>query len=186
MQTCSLVLFAYLTASRVRLGLVLAVGGSLVALLLVAWCFRLSHDARKLPHILFTGVLPLFFLALMWPQVRLFVFASLVGLLLSCFSKRCRRALRLLMMLFCGFIPLFLLVGVDDMSWAAGFLLVYLGLICLEPQRAEEDQGDGEDEMITKAVARRWHWVYCVSLGFLWILLFAALLWYVADPVTGV
>src|SRR5467141_2322316 len=104
MKTPTLLLSALLTESRVRRGLSLAVFGSLLALLLLAWCFNLSRDKRKLPIILFTGVIPFFLLTLVWPQFRLPILASLVALLLlSCFSQRSRRALHLLMMLFLGF-----------------------------------------------------------------------------------
>jgi hypothetical protein len=131
-------------------------------------------------------VIPLFLLALGWPLLRLPIFASLVALLLlSCFSKRGSRALHLLLMLFTGLIPLFLLIAVDDVSWSAGFLLVYLGLINSEAKIAANDHPDGEDEMCTNPNAATWNFVYCVSLGFFWIITLAALLWYVPEPVPG-
>jgi hypothetical protein len=173
MNTSTLLMTVFLTEPRARLGLGLAVFGCLVAVLLLAW----SRAARNLPIILFTGIVPLFLLAMLWPQMRRALFASLgVVLVLSCFSRRSRRLLRLPMTLFVGFIPLFLLFGVDDPSWSAGFLLVYLGLI--------NTHTDSENEMATGPAARTRRFVYCVSVGFLWILVLAALLWYVAEPVT--
>jgi hypothetical protein len=176
MSTPTMVM-AVLTESRTRHGLALVIFGCLVAVFLVSWSHKLSRAGRNLPVILFTGIVPLFLLAMLWPQMRRALFASLgVVLVLSCFSGRSRRVLRLPMTLVVGLMPLFLLFGVDDPSWAAGFLLVYLGLT--------NNHAGSENEMPTGPAARTRHFVYSVSVGFLWILLLAALLWYVAEPVT--
>ncbi len=172
-------LCAFLTGSRIQHGLALAIVGCVLAVLVLAWCFRFSHTAGKLPTILFTGVLPLFLFAVMWPQSRLSILASLIALLLTCIWGINRRALHLLRILFTGLIPVFLLIAVDDPAWSAGFLLVYLGLTSLEPPMVEKDN------MIITPAMRACCFVHYVSLGFLWILLFAALLWYVPEPLTG-
>jgi hypothetical protein len=85
-------------------------------------------------------------------------------------------------MLFTGLIPLFLLIGVEDMYWSAGFLLVYLGLVSLESRLG--GHAATKDELFTNPADRAWYLLYCTSVGFLWILLFAALLWYVPEPET--
>jgi len=89
-------------------------------------------------------------------------------------------------MLFTGLIPLFVLIGVSDPSWSAGFLLVYLGLLLREPALGDREDAESKDEQITQPVGRMWYLAYSVCLGFLWILLFAALLWYVPEPATDV
>jgi hypothetical protein len=173
----TLLVMTVLTESRTRHALALVVFGCLVAVLILSWSYKLSRAARNLPLILFTGIVPLFLLAVLWPQMRRTLLASLGALLVwSCLSRRSRRLLRLPMTLFVGLIPLFLLLGVDDASWCLGFLAVYLGLI--------NNHTDGENEMPTGLASRTRHFVYCVSVGFLWILVLAALLWYVAEPVT--
>jgi hypothetical protein len=181
-----LLLAALLTESRLRFGLSLGLSGSVVALVLVAWCFKLSRAPGSRPFLLLTGVVPLFLLALLWPLLRGPIFATLVALgFFSSVSHRIRRALHVLLLLFTGFLPLFLLIRVDDTSWAAGFLFVYLGILSLEPTLADSQDAVGETERTMTGSARMGFFVYGVCVGFLWILVFAALLWYVPEPVTG-
>jgi hypothetical protein len=183
MTTLSLMLFAFLSGAKVRLGLALALFGFVVGFLLLAWCLRVSRNARGLPIILFTGVLPMFLLAFLWPQLRLPILAALMALLLiSWLSRPSRRALRLLVMLFVDFMPLILLIGVDDISWSAGFLMVYLGLMSVEPKLADNGLAENAAEGVRASAGGGWYFVHAVSLGFLWILLLSALLWYVPEP----
>jgi len=88
MNMPTVLLSTLLDAARARRALALAVVGSLIALVVLGWCIKLARDTHTQPLLLFTGVLPFFFLALLWPQLRSTILACLVALLLCCLSHR--------------------------------------------------------------------------------------------------
>src|SRR5262249_44019960 len=151
--------------SRIRSGLSFALLGSVVALVLLAWCFKLSRHRRQRALLLFTVVVPLLLLVLLWPLLRGPTCATLAALLLfASVSHRARRALRLLLLAFTGLLPLFLLLDVDDTHWAAGFLFTYLGILGLEPTLAVTTDAVHEGGRTTTGPAGMAFFVYGVSV----------------------
>jgi hypothetical protein len=175
-----------LCASLVVPKLQLIVCALLVGPVLVAYFSNRISAALHPPIILFAGVMPLLLLGLTWTEFRFLIFGCLVALLpLAYFSKRFRRALHFLTILLAGVIPWFLLVAVEDISWSAGFLLAYLGVqSCHAKDVGERHRNEGDELLPHLATESARYFVLGASLAFLWVLMLAALLWYLPDPET--